>query len=130
MATTIIKQPVILYFINGPMPSEGDKKAAEKFDGKAKVVYRNAYHIQDTDALELADGVEGAVPPRYKEVFQSGDAAVKKYEEDRKKLSEKVGDEEAPLVKPVTNVDTSAESGVKTASTTDKKAASVWKAGK
>lgn len=128
--TTILKIPVILYFINGPLPSEGDKKAAEKFDGKAKVVYRNAYHVQDTDALEKADGVMGAVPPRYKEAYKMADDAVKSYEDDRKALSEKVGDEQAPVIANVTNVESTAETGIKETKTTDKKTASVWKAGK
>lgn len=127
--TSILKIPVILYFINGPLPSEGDKAAAEKYDGKAKVVYRNAYHVQDTDALEKADGVAGAVPPRYKEVYKNAEESIKEYESDKKKLTDKVGDEAAPKPK-VTNVESSVETGVKDSQTTDKKTASVWKPGK
>lgn len=123
----LLKLPVILYFINGPMPSEGDIKAAEKLEDKAKIVFRNAYYVQDTDALEKADGVMGAVPPRYKEAYATADDAVKGYEKDKKDLSDKVGDEPAPKV---TNVDSAPELAVKDVATTEKKTASVWKAGK
>lgn len=123
----ILKLPVILYFINGPLPSEGDKKEAEKLDGKAKVVYRNAYHVEATDALEKCDGVMGAVPPRYKEKYPSASEAIKGYEEEKKNLTERVGDEPAPKV---TNVPSESVTVVKDTPTTDKKTASVWKAGK
>ncbi|QZA70452.1 hypothetical protein AH03_39 [Erwinia phage AH03] len=129
MVKSLLKLPVILNFINGPLPSEGDKKAAEKYDGKAKVVYRNAHHVQDGDSLEKCDGVMGAVPPRYKERYSTADDAVKFYESEKKELSDKVGDDAVPN-QSVTNVDSVAEPLVKQTPTTDKKAASVWKAGK
>lgn len=126
----LLKLPVILNFVNGSMPSEGDKKASEKYDGKAKVVYRNARAVEATDALELCDGVMGAVPPRYKEKYPTVDEAINAYESDKKELTKRVGDEPAPVAPKVTNTESEPVVAAKPASTTEKKQASVWKGGK
>ena len=122
-----MKLPVILYFIKGPLPSEADVKKASSYDGSAKVVYRNGNHVEDTDSLELCDGVAGAVPARYKEKFPSAEDAVKSFKKEKKDLSDRVGDEEAPAA--VTNVVSEPLQAVKESSS-NKNTASEWKAGK
>ena len=55
----------ILYFINGPVPTDEERKEAEALDA----VFRNANAAGDNDFLENCDGVAGAVPDAYKEKF-------------------------------------------------------------
>lgn len=71
------KQAKILFFINGPIPSEKDLDEVEKIGG-AQVVFRNAAHIPSEGALEQCDGVAGDVPERYKEAYPDAKTAVAK----------------------------------------------------
>jgi hypothetical protein len=64
--------PVILYFINGPLPTKSEAEEAANVSG-ATVKFRNAALVDTTgaEALEECDGVMGSVPPRYDAAFGS-----------------------------------------------------------
>lgn len=90
-----MKPAKILYFINGPLPSEKDRKEAENIKGT--VHFRNAQHVPDEPhALEICDGVAGCVPKLYEKAFPDYKEALKKKAAEFKQLSDKVGDEEPP----------------------------------
>lgn len=93
-----MKLPLILYFINGSMPSKDDIENAQSYEGVAKVVYRNAHHVENTDSLEICDGVTGIAPARYKQRFPDVEEVVKSFKKDKEDLTKRVGDEEAPIV--------------------------------
>ena len=65
----------ILFFIDGPMPSEKDYEEAEKIGG-ARVVFRNGLAVPADGALEECDGVAGNVPERYKEAYPDAKTAI------------------------------------------------------
>lgn len=84
----------ILYFIIGPLPTLKDEEAAEKI--KANVVFRNAEHVPKLKhAIEICDGVAGAVPEAYKHLPTPSEA-IKKKEAEVKKKTDIVGDSPAP----------------------------------
>ena len=53
----------ILFFINGSVPTEAEKKSASEIEGS--VVFRNA-KFAGNEPPEPCDGVVGAVPENYK----------------------------------------------------------------
>lgn len=90
-----MKPAKILFFIEGPAPSPEDFAAATSL--AAQVVFRNALAVpNEAHALEICDGVAGAVPKIYAERFPDAEAAIETKKEELKKLSEKVGDKPAP----------------------------------
>lgn len=88
-----VKQPKLLFFINGPVPNADNNAEANGYRGKGAVVmFRNAQRADDADgAPEKADGVLGDVPAKYKDQ-PSADAALETYrkavEEDQRKYAE------------------------------------------
>ena len=63
----------ILFFINGPVPTEADKLEASEIVGK--VVFRNA-NFAASEQPEPCDGVAGAVPENYKALFPVAGAEI------------------------------------------------------
>lgn len=62
----VFKAKRVLYFIEGPMPSEDDKAGAAELAGQGfDVAFRNAILVSDSEAVEQFDDVAGAVPPAY-----------------------------------------------------------------
>jgi hypothetical protein len=63
------RNPVRLFFINGMVPTDAERKEAESIG--AGVRFRNALLVDNDggSALEECDSVHGAVPPRYKLAF-------------------------------------------------------------
>ena len=53
----------ILFFINGPVPTEAEREQAAQIVGN--VVFRNA-KFADGESCEQCDGVAGSVPENYK----------------------------------------------------------------
>lgn len=92
------KRARILFFIAGPMPSDKDIVAASKLN--ADVVYRNANAVsEESQSLEICDGVAGKVPPIYEKAYPSAKDAIAAKEKEIAALAAKVGDEPAPKVK-------------------------------
>lgn len=86
-------QARILFFIAGCAPSAKDFAAAEKLS--ADVVFRNANAVPDEGALEIADGVAGAVPERYKE-YATAEEAIEIKAKERQELAAIYKDTPAP----------------------------------
>lgn len=64
----VIKQKRLLFFINGPMPTEDDRAVALQLAGEGfDVAYRNANLISDGECVEAFDEVAGNVPRSYEE---------------------------------------------------------------
>lgn len=88
-----MKQPKILFFIDGPVPTDAER--LEAFDLQAQVAFRNAQHVTRVD--EECDGVAGAVPEAYAD-FPDAEEALAAYKAElaaqRDKLAEVGG--EAP----------------------------------
>lgn len=62
----IIKKTKVIYFIDGPAPTEADHAAVERIAKyRSHIVFRNAQHIVKGEALEQCDLVAGAVPSLY-----------------------------------------------------------------
>ena len=60
-----MRQPVILYFVNGPVVTNEEKLAAYQI--RATVKFRNALAVTEkSSCLEKCDGVAGCVPNKYK----------------------------------------------------------------
>lgn len=78
------KQPRILYFVKGVMPSIEAQEVAGSY-GAANVAFRNANFVPEDGALEQCDGVAGEVPERYKEKYPSAEEAIETFEAERKK---------------------------------------------
>lgn len=71
--------PRILYFIAGALPTLEDQIAADDLS-PARVAFRNALHVTNDGALELADGWHGdATPQRYRDAYPPAADAVKAY---------------------------------------------------
>lgn len=88
--------PKILFFVKGPFPSDDEKAAAKAISG-AKVVFRNALAVEnEPHALEVCDGVTGAVPPIYAARFPAHGKAIETHTKALKELSQKAGDSPAP----------------------------------
>lgn len=94
----MIKKAIILFFISGALPTEKEREAAAKLEsGYAQVKFRNATAVpSEPHALEICDGVAGAVPKLYADKFPAADKAVKAKEGEMKALQEKVPDKPAP----------------------------------
>lgn len=90
------KKCKILYFVDGPAPSNEDFEAAENM--KAHVVFRNARAVSDAESLENCDGVAGLIPEIYKNKPKAEDAISSFY----KKVEEVInGDENPPQAEKV-----------------------------
>lgn len=90
-----MKPAKILFFVDGPAPSPEDYAAAAEMS--ATVNFRNARAVpSEPHALEICDGVAGAVPPLYAERFPTAEEAIAKKADELKALSSKVGDTPAP----------------------------------
>ena len=90
-----LKLPRILFFIDGVMPTEQDRKDAESLS--ANVSFRNARAVPDEQhSLEMCDGVSGKVPKLYAERFPIAQVAIAESDAALEKLSKKVGDVKAP----------------------------------
>lgn len=95
-----MKLPYILFFIDGPFPSDSEKAHLANVPS-AQVVFRNALAVPpENHALETCDGVMGKVPPIYAKTFPTAEFAVTKYQAEIKALSAKVGDSPAPRPAP------------------------------
>lgn len=91
-----MRQAVILYFIDGPMPTA--EQFAEGQSMAAQVKYRNAQQVPDSGALERADGVAGSVPSRYAEVYPEAAEAIKNVEKANKAELKRAGEVPQPQV--------------------------------
>lgn len=104
------KKCKILYFVDGPAPSNEDFEAAENM--KAHVVFRNARAVSDAESLEQCDGVAGLVPEIYKSKPKAEDA-IKDF---KKKVEEVInGDETPPKVEDAKVAKTEAKTAAKPA---------------
>lgn len=82
-----IKQPKILFFIDGPVPSEVEKLDA--FDLGVPVQFRNAQHVFKVE--EEADGVAGVIPKAYAK-HPTAEDALKAYKAEVKKARAKLAE--------------------------------------
>ncbi len=90
-----MKQPKILFFINGPVPSEKDYEEAAEIG--VAVSYRNTLFVGGV-AAEPCDGVAGDVPKEYKK-FPTAKQAVAKWKDAIKKAKAALPDVSgAPIV--------------------------------
>jgi len=80
-----LKQPKIIFFIDGPVPSEAEKLDA--FDLGVPVQFRNAQHVSRVE--EECDGVTGHVPEAYKG-YATAEDALKAYKAEVKKARAKL----------------------------------------
>ncbi|UYE91990.1 hypothetical protein KJBENDCP_00020 [Klebsiella phage vB_KmiS-Kmi2C] len=104
------KKCKILFFVDGPAPSNKDFEAAENM--KAHVVFRNARAVSDAESLEQCDGVAGMIPEIYKNK-PSAEEAIKGF---KKKVEEVInGDDNPPKVEEVKEVKTETKSTSKPA---------------
>lgn len=88
--------PRLLYFIDGPKPSEDDLAAAVAIT-EYDVAFRNAQLVPGTGALENCQAVAGCVPPTYRhlptvggEELDAGDAMTAKPEKQPVPIKEPV----------------------------------------
>lgn len=89
-----MKQPKILFFTAGAMPTVQDRVLAADI---GVVNYRNARKINAEDKLEDADGVAGpAIPPQYRNAYPSADRAIKEHKAAMRELAKSVGGELPP----------------------------------
>lgn len=72
-----LKQPFVLFFVAGMVPTPEELQAATQL--RARVGYRNASVVNDTDVAEPCDGVAGKVPTPYKK-FPTAEAAIANYD--------------------------------------------------
>src|SRR6187431_160443 len=92
-----MKPAKILYFIEGPLPTKDDYQDAAKLGSGANVVFRNAQQVpNEQHALEVCDGVAGAVPEIYEKAFPPAEKAIAKKEADFKKLTDSIDDAKPP----------------------------------
>lgn len=93
----MIKKAIILFFINGVLPTDKDRAAAAELEQFAYVRFRNASAVPtEQHALEICDGVAGDVPEIYAKRFPTAEKAIKAKEAEKKALQEKVADKPAP----------------------------------
>ena len=87
----MVKQPRILYFIDGPTPTPQQTIEANALRGKGAIVsFRNArYAGTDGGGAEACDGIAGNAPEQYKGVT-GVDEAVNKYNDELKSESDKL----------------------------------------
>jgi hypothetical protein len=90
-----MKFPKILYFINGYTATTEEKIEAAQIP--AHVVFRNATRVEDTDSLEKADGVYGAVPNSYAH-YDDARTALDKHRSSILKMNSKIDEEPAPVL--------------------------------
>ena len=75
----------ILYFIEGPIPTEEELHYAKQLSGE--VTFRNAAGVtDDTHAIELCDGVAGKVPEVYAHRYPQAQTSMDKTREQLKKM--------------------------------------------
>lgn len=60
------KTQIVLYFLDGHLPSEADLDAMDAYGARYNVRQRNAQMVSSDGALEAFDIVAGAVPERYR----------------------------------------------------------------
>lgn len=90
-----LKRAKILFFIDGPAPSNEDfAKAGEM---AATVVFRNARAVpSEPHSLEMCDGVAGKVPAIYADKYPDAEKAIKSNIAALRALTAKAGDTPAP----------------------------------
>lgn len=76
----------VLYFINGPVPTQEQIEEAEGIRGK--VSFRNATCVTPEEALEKCDAVAGLVPHGYKKLPFVGNEVEKVGEKQPKAQKE------------------------------------------
>lgn len=97
-----MKPAKILFFVDGPAPSNEDFAAAGEM--KATVVFRNARAVpSEPHSLEICDGVAGKVPAIYAAKYPDAEKAIATKAAELKALSSKVGDTPAPKAKGNSN---------------------------
>lgn len=101
-----LKQPFILFFVAGMVPTA--KELAEAGKLRARVGYRNASVVREEDAPEPCDGVAGMVPAAYKK-FPKAEAAIAAYD---KKLDDAAKAADAAVGKPPTKTAPGPATGV------------------
>lgn len=101
-----LKQPKIIFFIDGPVPSETEKLDA--FDLGVPVQFRNAQHV--TRVEEDCDGVAGNVPAPYAK-HASAEDALKAYKAEVKKARAKLLEVGGKAPKPGEQTQTGNQTG-------------------
>jgi hypothetical protein len=92
-----MKPAKILFFIAGALPTKEDYETAAKYGNNANVVFRNASQVSDEPhALEMCDGVTGAVPKLYAEKFPTAEKAIEAKKKEFKKLTDSIEDAKPP----------------------------------
>lgn len=82
-----MKQPKILFFLAGPVPSDAERLAA--FDLGVPVSFRNALHVTRID--EDCDGVAGSIPEAYAD-YATAEQALKAYKAEVKAARAKLAE--------------------------------------
>ncbi len=100
-----LKQPKIIFFIDGPVPSEAEKLDA--FDLGVPVQFRNAQHVSRIE--EECDGVTGHVPEAYKD-HPTAEDALKAYKAEVKKARAKLLEVGGKAPKPGESTETGKQS--------------------
>lgn len=73
----VIKARRLLYFINGPTPTDEDVVIAQGFAGEGyDVVYRNADKVSPSECVEQFDEIAGAIPAVYERAKEAKAAAL------------------------------------------------------
>jgi hypothetical protein len=90
------KYPKIIFFIPDAMPTLEEILAAEDFG--PNTVFRNASFVQDEGALEICDGVAGAVPDRYAETYRPAEEVLEEFYATRTAPEAPESDEPAEVV--------------------------------
>jgi hypothetical protein len=89
-----MKQPKILFFTAGAMPTIQDRTEAADI---GVVHFRNARKINPDERIEECDGVAGpAIPPQYRNAYPNADNAIKNHRAALKELAKQVGGELPP----------------------------------
>ena len=66
----MLKQPRILYFIGGPVPTAEERKDARRYG--ANTAFRNAALIGSSETgIEKCDGVAGKIPAAYAKIARA-----------------------------------------------------------
>lgn len=89
-----IKQPKILYFVNGSAPSAADQLAVIELG--VSVFYRNARFVGADEKPEPCDGVAGHVPAAYADI-PSAEDAMTAYKAALEEQRERLGETAAPV---------------------------------
>lgn len=99
-----LKQPFILFFVAGMVPTPKERSAAQKLRGQ--VGWRNASAINEEDAPEPCDGVAALsrdlIPSNYKK-FPTAESAIAKFDKELDDAVKLVGDQPPPQRAAATN---------------------------